>query len=338
MKLSVNLVTWNGAKYMPFLFDSLRKQTFTDWTLIVLDNNSDDNTLELIKKELDTFSVQHKIIENSENRGFACGHNQLFKETESDYVLLLNQDMYLAPDCLDKIVTFLEKHSEISSVSPRLMKWNFAANIFTDQIDALGLKVYRSRRVVEQYTGQNWFDLKNKFSSVTFPVFGISGALPVFRMSALKSVVYADGSVFDESYHSYKEDVDLAFRLAAAGYKSCVLLDAVAYHDRSAASPKQDDDLHALANKKNQSKLVKYYSYKNHLATLCKNEYWQNLALDFPWILWYELKKFAYFLLFDRGVLGGLKELFGQDLAKKRRLIKSLRKINWQEMRQWWTL
>lgn len=335
-KLVVQLVTWNGGKYMSYLFDSLRKQTYIDWALIVLDNNSNDNTLELIKKELSNFSIQYKIIENKINLGFAGGHNQLFKETESNYVLLLNQDMYLALDCLEKTVTFLDQHPEISSVSPRLMKWDFAANIFTNQIDALGLKIYRSRRVVEQYTGQNWQDLQDKFSSNVFSVFGVSGALPAFRMSAIKNIAYADGSVFDESYHSYKEDVDLAYRLAVAGYKSCVLLDAVACHDRSAASPEQGDDAHALVNKQNQSELVKYRSYKNHLATLYKNEYWQNFTLDFPWILWYELKKFVYFLLFDRPVLGGLKGLFNKDLAQKRQFITSLRKISWQEMRQWW--
>lgn len=334
-KLSVHLVTWNGAKYMPFLFESLQKQTYKDWTLFVLDNNSNDNTVELIKKELSAFSIQHKIIENKENKGFAGGHNQVFKESDSEYVLLLNQDMYLAPDCLEKVAMFLDQHQEAASVSPRLMKWDFPTN-FTDQVDALGLKIYRSRRVVEQYAQQNWQELKKKFSSAVLPVFGVSGALPAFRMSAIKGVAYEDGSIFDESYHSYKEDVDLAFRLAAAGYKSYVLLDAVAYHDRSAAGPKQVDDVHALVNKQKQSELVKYHSYKNNLATLYKNEYWQNLALDFPWILWYELKKFIYFLLFDRQVLGGLKELFGQGLVKKRRFIKSQRKISWREIRKWW--
>lgn len=357
-KLVVNLVTWNGAKYVPYLFDSLKKQTFTDWTLIVLDNNSSDNTVYLIKKELNTFPVQYKIIENKENKGFAGGHNQAFKESNAEYILLLNQDMYLAPDCLEKMVMFLDQHLEAAAVSPRLMKWNFdlAANdlqkSFSEQIDALGLKVYRNRRVMEQYTQQNWSDLKRRISmdvmrydfakssklpAVALPVFGVSGALPAFRRSAINSVAYLDGSIFDESYHSYKEDVDLAYRLAAGGYKSYVLLDAVAYHDRSAAGPKYSNDVHALANKKNQSEWVKYYSYKNHWLTLYKNEYWQNFALDFPWILWYELKKFVYFLLFDRKVLGGLKEVFNnKDLAQKRQLIKSLRKTSWQEMRQWW--
>ncbi|HSR89187.1 MAG TPA: glycosyltransferase family 2 protein [Candidatus Udaeobacter sp.] len=342
MKLSVNLVVWNGAKYIPYLFDSLRKQIFKDWNILIVDNNSQDNTVELIKKELSNFAVPYRIIENKENKGFAGGHNQAFKISDSEYVLLLNQDMYLEPDCLEKVVLFLDKNSEAASVSPRLMKWNFnqaisnLQNSFTDQIDALGLKVYRSRRVVEQYTQQNWSELKNKFFSNTLPVFGVSGALPVFRSTALKSMAYQDGNIFDESYHSYKEDVDLAFRLASSGYKSYVLLDAVAYHDRSAAGPKQSDDASALLNKKKQSEFVKYHSYKNHLMTLCKNEYWQNVILDFPWILWYELKKFAYFLLFDQKVFAGLKEIFGKDLAKKRMLIKSLRKINWQEMRKWW--
>ena len=125
MKLSVNLVTWNGAKYMPFLFDSLRKQTFTGWTLLVFDNNSNDNTVELIKKELSNFSVQFKVVENKTNLGFAGGHNQAFKASDAEYVLLLNQDMYLASDCLEKVVAFLDRHPEAAAASPRLMKWDF---------------------------------------------------------------------------------------------------------------------------------------------------------------------------------------------------------------------
>ncbi|TSC84999.1 MAG: Glycosyl transferase [Parcubacteria group bacterium Gr01-1014_13] len=341
-KLSVHLVVWNGAKYIPFLFDSLRQQTYKDWTLFVVDNNSSDNTLELIKKELSIFPVPYKIIENENNLGFAGGHNQVFRESKSEYMLLLNQDMYLKADCLEKIVMFLDERPEATSVSPRLMRWNFNQAVndlqksFTDQIDTLGLEVYRSRRVMESHAQKNWSEIKTNFSSLALPVFGVSGALPAFRALALKSVAYADGSIFDQSYHSYKEDVDLAFRLASAGHKSYIVLDAVAYHDRSAAGPKEAGDLSALANKKKQSELVKYHSYKNHLMTLYKNEYWQNFTLDFPWILWYELKKFVYFLFFHRRVLGGLKGLFTNDLAQKRRLIRSLRKISWQEMRQWW--
>lgn len=72
--------------------------------------------------------------------------------------------------------------------------------------------------------------------------------------------------------------------------------------------------------------------------TLYKNEYWQNYLLDLPWIKWYELKKFIYFLLFDRGVLKGLGEMWKsrKELKNKKQEIISKRKVSWREIRSWW--
>lgn len=343
-KLSVNLVTWNGEKYIPHLFDSLRDQTFKDWQLIVVDNNSQDNTLGLIKQELENFPVPYQVIKNENNLGFAGGQNLAFKKTDTEYFLMLNQDMYLVPDCLEQVIKFLDNHADASVVSPRLMKWDFAQiknslqRTFSGQVDSLGLKVFRNRRVVEQHAQQNWSDISARLLAIgtALPVFGVSGALPVFRRSAIMPILYSDGSIFDGSYNSYKEDVDLAFRLAASGGKAYVVLDAVAFHDRAAAGPKELGDVAASVNKKAQSEWVRYHSYKNHISTLYKNEYWQNLTLDIFWILWYEVKKFVYFLLFDRSVLSGLKKAFNQDVRDKRKSIKQLRKISWKEMRKWW--
>ena len=63
MKLTVQLVVWNGEKYIPYLFESLKKQTFKDWNLLILDNGSTDNTVNLVKKELNNLSVQNVLIE-----------------------------------------------------------------------------------------------------------------------------------------------------------------------------------------------------------------------------------------------------------------------------------
>ncbi len=342
-KLSIHLVTWNGSKYIEYLFDSLRKQTFNDFKLIILDNASTDDTVNKIKIEIKNMPIECELIENKENKGFAGGHNQLNYECE--YLLLLNQDIYLQSDCLEKLVKFMEKHNEVATISPRLMRWDFnnLKPTFTNQIDTLGLKVFRNRRVIEKYAGKNWGEIKPKMllsyraekiigAGVAVEVFGVSGALPMLRRS-----VIAEVGLFDESFVSYKEDVDLAYRLRSAGFKSYVILDAVAYHDRSAASVDRKGDLVAMENKKKQPEWVKYNSYKNHLMTLIKNEYWQNYLLDLPWIKWYELKKFCYFLLFDRHVLSGLKEIWKmrKELLKKRREIKIKTKIGWREIRQW---
>ncbi|MDD2757782.1 MAG: glycosyltransferase family 2 protein [Patescibacteria group bacterium] len=345
MKLSVHLVVWNGAKYIPYLFDSLKKQSGKDWFLFIWDNKSTDGTVTAIQKELSDFSQPYRLEQSDVNLGFAPAHNKLIRATDSEYFLLLNQDMYLAPDCLEKMVKFLDEHPETAAVSPRLMKWNFSdiqnglAGTFSPEVDAIGLKIFRHRRVVEWLTQATW-PVKNLAEKNEVEVFGVSGAFPLFRRSQVKEVFFADGAMFDESYHSYKEDVDLAYRLTARGFKSFVLLDSVAYHDRAGAGTKEAHDPAAARNKKNQSSWVKYHSYKNHLATLYKNEYGQNLALDFLWILWYELKKFVYFLLFDRAVLAGLKEIWRAriDLKNKRAQIKKLRQINWRAMRRWWSL
>lgn len=187
---------------------------------------------------------------------------------------------------------------------------------------------------------EKWSDLEDTFQASFLEVFGVSGALPMFRRRVIKNICFADGSFFDESYHSYKEDVDLAFRLQAAGSRAYTLLDALAFHDRSAARPEELGDIEASRNKKQQSKWVKFHSYKNHLATLYKNEYWQNLILDFPFIFWYELKKCIYFLLFDREVLRSLGELWSKRnlLREERKQIVHQKKSSWREMRSWWTL
>ncbi|MFA5062239.1 MAG: glycosyltransferase family 2 protein [Patescibacteria group bacterium] len=329
MKLSIQLVTWNGGKYMPFLFESLRNQTYKDWQLYIFDNGSQDDTVEQIKNQLNNFSVHTEFFESKENIGFARAHNQLFLKNNSDYVLLLNQDMYLMADCIAKLTEFLDKNQDAGAVTPKLLKWNFSAideknsldTSFTQDIDSLGLKVFKNGRVV---------DIQDSpVGKSAMPVFGVSGALPMYRWSALKNVAYEDETIFDDLYGSYKEDVDLAFRLASAGWKSYTVLDAVAFHDRSAAGPKELKDTSAAKNKQTQSELIKYNSYKNHLMTLYKSISKQNHTLDFLAILWYEFKKFVWFLIYDRKVLSGLGQIWRDrhELARKRAWIRKNRKV-----------
>lgn len=335
MRLTAHLVTWNGAKYVPYLFESLRRQTYQDWELLIIDNNSSDNTVDLVQRELLNFPVSSRMIINKDNSGFAGGHNQAFRETSAPYALLLNQDLYLAPDCLEKLAAFMKARGDAAAAAPRLMRWDFSNNVFTDRIDALGLKVFRSRRVIEREAGKKWDD---RGEAPALEVFGVSGAVMMFRRAALEQARFSDGTIFDANYFMYKEDLDLAYRLRSAGLKSYVLLSAIAYHDRTGAGARELSDWAAIKNKKTHSLTVRYYSYRNHLMTLYKNEYWQNFILDWPWIAWYELKKLLYFLLFDRAALAGFGEIreLNKDLKIKRKEIIKLRKTGWREIRKWW--
>lgn len=317
--------------------------------MIVVDNGSTDRTVELIDAELRNSGVIYRVIRNLNNVGFAIGHNQAFSEVKTPYFLIQNVDMFLAPDVLEKMAAFLDIHADAAAVAPRLMRWDFerGRDGFTNQIDALGVRLFRNRRAVEWLTRQEWSaesenkDVRELFGKRTMEVFGVSGALAMFRKSLVDQILLPGNNLFDPTYHSYKEDLDLAYRLRNAGYVSYVLLDAVAYHDRTGAGPKEMGDFSALKNKKYQSYFVRYHSYKNHLRTLYKNEYWENILRDWPFIFWYELKKFIYFLFTAPTIiLRGWWDIFHhwKYLKDARRAIVAGRRLHWQGIRRWFLM
>ena len=344
--VSIQLVTWNSGRYLPHLLASLRAQTYSDWELLVADNASTDGSAELARQLTATWKQPVRIFKNNKNHGFAIGHNQLLAKGAGEYVLLLNPDMLLAPDCLEHLIHFLRGRQQAAIVAPRLMRWHFAQaaagdvdSSRTDTIDSLGLRVWRSRRVSELHAGQPWSGLAAQLSGNALEVFGVSGACFLARRQVLAGVSLDRGQLFDESYHSYKEDVDLAYRLRLAGGSAYCLLTAVAYHDRTAAPGSETSDRAAADNKRTQSFFIQYHSYKNHLATLFKNELWQNLLLDWPWILWYEGKKLLYFIFVNPSILNGILDLWKSKVRLQKLRTKNfdIHHISWQQLRVWWS-
>ena len=322
--------------------------------MLVIDNGSDGDVLRLVEDNLKALNKPYHVLKQGVNVGFAAGHNVGYRETVAPYVLLQNPDMYLMPDALEKMVNFLDQHHDVSTVSARLMRWDFEAKQFTSDIDAIGIKLLRNRRAVEWLTRERWAkdseskDVRDMYDKKLVEVFGVSGAFAMYRKSAIDKLSLPDfakatqgkprNNMFDPTYHSYKEDLDLAYRLRNAGYTSYILLDAVAYHDRTGAGPKTLGDFAAAKNKRSQSKYVRFHSYKNHLRTLYKNEYWQNFLLDSPFILWFEFKKFVYLLLTSPVILFKcwweiIKNFKYTREAKK--TIHASRKMYWRGLRRW---
>ncbi|MEA3272044.1 MAG: glycosyltransferase family 2 protein [Patescibacteria group bacterium] len=350
-KLSINLVARNEERYLPFLLASLKHQTFKDWELVCVDNASTDKTVEIIKREMEGSDINYRIIYNENNIGFVGGHNQAFKVSDAPYMLLQNPDMYLLPNVLEEMVKFLDRYSRVAAIAPRLMRWNFervmadsAKEGFTSQIDSIGIRLFRNRRALEWLTKQEWAkdsasdEVRRLYNKSVREVFGVSGALAMYRKNLLNQILLPDGNLFDPTYHSYKEDVDLAYRLQNVGHLSYVLLDVVAYHDRTSAGPKKLSGLNAIRNKARQSYFTRYHSYKNHLRTLYKNEYWQNFILDFPFIFWLEFKKLFYLLLTNPKIVSkGLSEIIKNFsyLRSARHAILKTRRMYWRGIRRW---
>ena len=126
---------------------------------------------------------------------------------------------------------------------------------------------------------------RNEESNLEF-VFGVSGCLPCYRVSALKQVSI-DNTLFDPTFVIYKEDVELAFRLNAAGYKSATVANAIAYHRRSLGK----------GTKRTASPENKYQSYRNHLWMDLMHTSASDLFTNRCVLLPYELLKAFYWLI-----------------------------------------
>lgn len=320
ISISINLLTWNGEKYLPWLLQSLKKQTFRNWKLLVLDNASSDKSVDIVKE----YIPDAKVIKQKENIGFAKGHNLLINWSDSDYILVLNQDIILDEDYLEKLINYLEENPIVASVAGKIMYWDFNEGKKSKIIDSFGLKIDKKRQVVDWNQGKEDYELENT------EVFGLSGAATIFRrrnLENIKELKYNSFQYFDEDFFAYKEDIDIAWRLRLNGWENYLITNTKGYHHRSINS-KEDRKLRGAVNK---------LSYRNHLMLLYKNSFFRNFMKDFFNILWYELKKIIYFMIYERSTLKGFKEFIKSlpSLRKKRKFIKRLRQVKSEEIYKW---
>ena len=332
--MTIIIVTWNSLKFLSFCLKSIFKQTFTDFSVIVVDNASQDKTVEFIKENY----PQVTILRNTRNLGFAHANNQGIQLSKSPYILFSNPDIILEPDFLEKAIKSIEKEEKIASVGGKLLKLkaDFSLDQLpeikkTDIIDSCGLEIFKSGKVIEWGMGERDSEKYSKEKEI----FGVSGALVLYKKEVLEDLALAISfrdkthlEYFDEDFFAYKEDVDLAWRARLYGYKAVFNPKARAYHFRS---------VDQFRRRKERPKLINILSYKNHLLTLVKNLTVTQFFLFWPFIIFYELKKFFYILFFERSTLLGLVQFFKKfSLAwRKRGIIMTKRRVSDKEVRQW---
>ncbi len=378
LSVSVNLVVFNGVRWLPFCLYSLVQQKCDDFSLLIIDNNSVDGSLDLINQFLNkepALKERTRIVKNKANLGFARAHNQALVWSQSDLVLLLNQDVVLSPTYISDLRQKFSEDENLASATGKLLYYPIARqkdpnleavsktvtyqelsvnsqvdytpmmaqcrqkleNIYESTtgllIDSAGLWLERSRRVVD--IGHSAVDA-GQFDEIT-AVFGISGAAAMYRREAIE-FVSPFNELLDESFVSYKEDVDLAYRLRWAGYDACLLSSTIAWHDRSLSADETNGLLKLIKQRRSWSAELRVYSWSNHLAFLIKNESLMNFVKDSPFILWFEFKKFIYLLIFEPNILGrGLGHLFKRffKLTNKRRLLKLTHRVSAADLRTW---
>jgi N-acetylglucosaminyl-diphospho-decaprenol L-rhamnosyltransferase len=242
MKILVIIVTYNGEKWVDKCFGSLR-QSNVPLDVLVIDNGSTDNTLELIKNEY----KEVEIIESQENLGFGKANNiglERFIADGSDYAFLLNQDAWIEPDSIEKLITISKNHPNIGLLSPVHL------NGKGDAID-LNFQNYLFRG----HTPGFYSDL---YLNNLLPFYKTNFANAAAWLLTKECVKKTGG--FDPHFNHYGEDLDYAGRAKKAGFDLVVVPSSRIYHDRPQIEMKNN-----LKHKANQNHYRTLLSFKENV-------------------------------------------------------------------------
>jgi GT2 family glycosyltransferase/glycosyltransferase involved in cell wall biosynthesis len=250
---AVVIVNWNGHDYLRACLESLRKQVDQNFCVIVVDNGSKDGSRELLLKQYSEVAW----IGLSKNEGFAhptnCGIRAAMKNSAIRNIITLNNDASCDSDYIKKMRRSVQevrtKKESIGALQPKVLNY-----YQKDHIDTTGMvtsfdlsALNRGKDEIDM--GQ--YDKKQK-------VFGPSASAALYMREALESTMLPYDGYFDRSYFAYDEDVDLAWRLHAAGYDVSFVPEAIVYHVHSATGG-------------NSSSFKAYHIHRNHFYNIIKN-------------------------------------------------------------------
>jgi len=223
-RVAVVIPNWNGMRWLPDCLESIAAQTASPAETIVVDNGSTDGSLELLH---DTPGV--RVVSLGRNTGFAFAANRGVEAAESDLVALVNTDVVLVPDWLERMIAALESDSGAASVACKMVDLRDAGLLY-DAGDVL-----RRDGACEQ---RGRFERDDGSFDEPGEVFGACAGAALYRRSVL-----LDAGGFDERYFTYLEDVDLALRMRLAGWR-CRYEPVVARHAGEGSSVKLSNPLH----------------------------------------------------------------------------------------------
>ena len=213
-ELSVIIVNWNAASYLPAALDALyAARGHLDMEVLLVDNASSDNSLELVR----TRYPQVIILANERNLGFAAGNNQGIRRARGRYILLLNPDTEIPPDTLTQFITFMDANPEVGVAGPRLQGrggkiQGGAAGHDPSFVTIFNFATFLYRLWPRQFPGL-WLPRSLYHQQDPIAVDWVSGACMMLRRETL-----AQAGLMNERYFMYSEDVELCRRVRGAGW------------------------------------------------------------------------------------------------------------------------
>lgn len=238
-KVTVCIVAYQSGEFLQPCVDALAAQTFSDFEAVIIDNASSDGSIEALRLPDARFRVELM----GDNLGFAVGNNVAARASKAEWLATLNPDTRADPNWLEALLAAAARWPDAASFGSTQLSLDDP-----DELDGVG--------DVWHAAGVAWRARLGSPASETPPegeVFGPCAAAALYRLDAFLGL-----GGFDDSYFCYCEDVDLAYRLRLAGWRSVQVPDAVVRHAGSAISGRT-------------SEFTIFHGHRNRVWTWVKN-------------------------------------------------------------------
>ena len=238
MDLSIIIVNYNVKEFLQNLLHSAEKASSRiSKEIIVIDNASDDGSVEIIKQKFPTV----KLIINKNNIGFGSANNQGLKIAQGKYILFINPDCIVSENTFDKMISFFNEHPDCGLAGCKILNSDGSLQLacrrsfpgpWTSFTKVTGLSnLFPGSRIFARYN-LTYLD-ENK----THEVDAVSGSFMMIKRDAYEKV-----GGFDDQFFMYGEDLDLCYRVQKAGFKVYYVPDTQIIHYKGESTKRSNLD------------------------------------------------------------------------------------------------
>ena len=251
--VSIIVVSYDSAADLPLSVGSAIAQQDVTVETLVVDNASSDSSRDVVRR----FGTAVRLVPLAHNVGFAAAMNAGVEATTGRYVLALNPDCRLDPRFAAVLTEALDARPDAGSASGRIYRAEGPDLSPTSRLDSTGIVFTRSGRHLDRGSEEAGEGRYLRAEDVG----GTTAAAGFYRRAALESAKISTG-YFDSDFFLYREDADLALRLARLGWKCLYVPRAVAWHRRRNL-PNRRGHMAPAAN---------YHSVKNRFLLRINNQ------------------------------------------------------------------
>jgi len=255
-KVSIIILNWNGKDDTIECLESLRKITYPNYDVVVVDNDSKGDDVKVLRE---MFGEYIHIIENNKNYEFAEGNNIGMRwalKKGIDYVLLLNNDIIVDPEFLSEMVKVAENDQQIGMVGPKIY--------FYDNPD----KIWFAGGNISMWRCKTWHTGKGEIDDGQYDslqeVDYITGCALLVKREVIEKI-----GMLDPDYLSYYEDTDWCIRAKQHGYKIVYVPTAKLWHKGGTSTGGGHTSYDSLFRAKRKGRNVLLFMRKN-----AKLEHW----------------------------------------------------------------